>query len=100
MLGVIQFAGATGVFPQNIVNVFEGLFEHGDQVEKSKWWWRQVKCRGRAHRKGGASLAVCRMGLATSIGNPLGIMLKQARGGECKSIRMQGHRARMNEGFN
>ena len=29
MLGVIKFAGASGVPPQDIVDVFEGLFEHG-----------------------------------------------------------------------
>jgi hypothetical protein len=29
LLGVIQFAGASGVFPEDVVDVFEGLFEHG-----------------------------------------------------------------------
>ena len=29
MLGVIEFAGATGVFPEDVVDVFEGLFKHG-----------------------------------------------------------------------
>jgi len=29
LLGVIQFAGATGLFVQNVVDIFEGLFEHG-----------------------------------------------------------------------
>jgi hypothetical protein len=28
LLGVIQFAGATGVFPEHVVDIFEGLFEH------------------------------------------------------------------------
>jgi hypothetical protein len=27
LLGVIQFTGATSVFPENVVNVAEGLFE-------------------------------------------------------------------------
>ncbi len=29
LLGVIQFGGAAGLFPENVVDVFEGLFEHG-----------------------------------------------------------------------
>jgi hypothetical protein len=29
LLGVIQLAGATGIFPEDVINVFEGLFEHG-----------------------------------------------------------------------
>jgi hypothetical protein len=29
LFGVIQFRGATGLFPEDIVNVFEGLFKHG-----------------------------------------------------------------------
>ena len=29
LLGVVQFGGATGLFPENVVDVFEGLFEHG-----------------------------------------------------------------------
>ena len=29
LLGVVEFAGATGIFPEDIVDVFEGLFEHG-----------------------------------------------------------------------
>lgn len=29
LLGVIEFAGAAGVFPEHVVDVFEGLFEHG-----------------------------------------------------------------------
>jgi hypothetical protein len=28
LLGVIQLAGASGVFPEDVVDVFEGLFEH------------------------------------------------------------------------
>ena len=28
LLGVVQFAGAVGVFPEDVVDVFEGLFEH------------------------------------------------------------------------
>ena len=28
LLGVIQFTGASGVFPEDVVDVFEGLFEH------------------------------------------------------------------------
>ena len=30
LLGVIEFTGAAGVFPKNVVDVFEGLFEHGN----------------------------------------------------------------------
>ena len=29
LLGVVEFAGAAGVFPEDVVDVFEGLFEHG-----------------------------------------------------------------------
>ena len=29
LLGVVEFRGAAGLFPQNIVDVFESLFEHG-----------------------------------------------------------------------
>jgi hypothetical protein len=29
LLRVIELAGATGVFPEDVVDVFEGLFEHG-----------------------------------------------------------------------
>ena len=29
LLRVVEFAGATGVFPEDIVDVFESLFEHG-----------------------------------------------------------------------
>ena len=29
LLGVVQLGGATGLFPENVVDVFEGLFEHG-----------------------------------------------------------------------
>ena len=29
LLGVIEFASAAGVFPEDVVDVFEGLFEHG-----------------------------------------------------------------------
>ena len=28
LLGVVEFAGAAGVFPENIIDIFEGLFEH------------------------------------------------------------------------
>ena len=28
LLGVVELAGATGVFPEDVVDVFEGLFEH------------------------------------------------------------------------
>jgi len=28
LLGVVEFAGATGIFPEDIIDVFEGLFEH------------------------------------------------------------------------
>ena len=32
LLGVVQFAGASGVFPEDVVDVFEGLLEHqGDE---------------------------------------------------------------------
>ena len=32
MLGVVEFAGAAGIFPENVVDIFEGLFEHGRQI--------------------------------------------------------------------
>jgi hypothetical protein len=28
LLGIIKFRGTTGLFPQNVINVFEGLLEH------------------------------------------------------------------------
>ena len=28
LLGVVEFRGATGLFPENVVDVFEGLFKH------------------------------------------------------------------------
>ncbi len=28
LLGVIEFAGATGLFPKDVIDVFEGLFKH------------------------------------------------------------------------
>jgi hypothetical protein len=28
LLSVVQLAGATGLFPENVIDVFEGLFEH------------------------------------------------------------------------
>jgi hypothetical protein len=28
LLGIIEFGGATGLFPEDIINVLEGLFEH------------------------------------------------------------------------
>ena len=31
LFGVIEFGGATGFFAENVVNIFEGLFEHDDQ---------------------------------------------------------------------
>ena len=32
LLGVVEFAGATGVLPEDVVDIFEGLFEHGGFV--------------------------------------------------------------------
>ena len=29
LLGVVQLGGATGLFPENVIDVFESLFEHG-----------------------------------------------------------------------
>ena len=34
LLGVVQLAGAAGVFPEDVVDVFEGLFKH--EVSASK----------------------------------------------------------------
>lgn len=45
LLGVVEFAGATGVFPEDVVNVFEGLFEHwelGEPIVRS--WWIGCVC--------------------------------------------------------
>ena len=36
MLGVVEFAGAAGVFPEDVVDVFEGLFEHVWERETRK----------------------------------------------------------------
>ena len=38
LLGVIEFAGAAGVFPEDVVYVFEGLFEHGWFDVDSLFW--------------------------------------------------------------
>jgi hypothetical protein len=29
LLGIVEFAGATGILPEDIVDIFEGLLEHG-----------------------------------------------------------------------
>ena len=29
LLGVVELAGATGILPKDVVDVFEGLLEHG-----------------------------------------------------------------------
>ena len=29
LLGVVEFGGAAGLFPEDVVDVFEGLFKHG-----------------------------------------------------------------------
>jgi hypothetical protein len=34
LLGVIEFGGAAGFFAENVVDVFEDLFEHGGQYKK------------------------------------------------------------------
>ena len=31
LLGVVELGGAAGLFPEDVVDVFEGLFEHGDE---------------------------------------------------------------------
>ena len=36
LLGVVEFAGAAGVFPEDVVDVFEGLFEHDWERETRK----------------------------------------------------------------
>ena len=28
LLGVVEFGGATGFFPEDVVDIFEGLFKH------------------------------------------------------------------------
>jgi hypothetical protein len=30
LLGVVQFGGAAGLFSEDVVDIFEGLFEHGN----------------------------------------------------------------------
>ena len=37
LLGVVEFAGAAGVFPENVVDVFESLFEHGGNRYQDDW---------------------------------------------------------------
>ena len=32
LLGVIEFGGAASFFPKDVIDVFEGLFEHGGLV--------------------------------------------------------------------
>ncbi len=32
LLGVIEFGGTPGFFPKDVVDVFEGLFEHASHV--------------------------------------------------------------------
>ena len=34
LLGVIEFAGAAGVFPEDVVDVFEGLFKHPSSISR------------------------------------------------------------------
>ena len=49
LLGVIQFGGATGFFPEDIVDVLEGLLEHGWH---SSWLCRRgewMPCRHPTH---------------------------------------------------
>ncbi len=48
LLGVVQLGGAAGLFPEHVVDVFEGLFEHGC----SFWLWRLLSNRliGRCDR--------------------------------------------------
>ncbi len=37
MLGVIQLTGAIGVFPEQVVDVFEGLFKHEVKLLEGAW---------------------------------------------------------------
>ena len=42
LLGVVQFGGAAGLFPEDVVDVFEGLFKHragvGTNINGIKWY--------------------------------------------------------------
>jgi hypothetical protein len=38
LLGVVEFAGAPGVFPEDVVDVFEGLFKHGGYLQEAALW--------------------------------------------------------------
>ncbi|MEN9632803.1 MAG: hypothetical protein RL077_1207, partial [Verrucomicrobiota bacterium] len=41
-LGGVEFAGAAGLFPENVVDVFEGLFENGG--ERGRWLQCSLAC--------------------------------------------------------
>ena len=46
LLGVVEFGGATGLFPEHIVNIFEGLFEHSDPFIERTFIPSSCSCRG------------------------------------------------------
>jgi hypothetical protein len=35
LLGVVQFRRAPGLFPEDVIKVFEGLFEHGTEIPEN-----------------------------------------------------------------
>jgi hypothetical protein len=37
LLDVIQLSSATGFFPENVINVFESLFEHEENAAKETY---------------------------------------------------------------
>ena len=41
LLGVVELAGTPGILPEDVVDVFEGLFEHGLSLNREDWpQWR------------------------------------------------------------
>jgi hypothetical protein len=46
LLGVVQLGGAAGLFPQDVVDVLEGLLEHGGDCSPRKYnfIWQDRRC--------------------------------------------------------
>jgi hypothetical protein len=90
LLRVVEFAGATGVFPEDIVDVFEGLLEHGwlksDNSEVS---------RGSRAKKTKSPLSQIRLNEGVAVWHGIRVRLKNpAATGFYLSIAISGSRPR------